>query len=143
MWQAKVTKKKDPLHVPERSGSLSLIMAAGARTKCQERRKKRKEFRKLRRLTEFWFKEFSKIEELNKRNRWLAGFRARYGSFIQPVLSAPYIRRSYRLFFHRLAQFSREYTLTTGNPWPMSDHLLHFPLDRFPQVRLLPEAVVL
>ena len=118
-------------------------MAAGARTKCGERKKKRKEFLRLKKLQGHWFAEFMRIEELNKRTRWLAGFKTRYGSFIQPVVSAPYIRRSYRLFFHRLAQFSREYTLTTGNPWPVSDHLLHFPLDRFPQVRLLPEAVVL
>ena len=117
-------------------------MAAGAGTKCAEKKKKRKELRRLKKFAEHWFTEFRKIEELNKRNRWLAGFKTRYGSFIQPVLSAPYIRRSYRLFFHHLAQFSREYTLTTGNPWPVSDHPLHFPLDRFPQLRLLPEAEV-
>ena len=87
--------------------------------------------------------EFNRIEQVNKRNRWLAGFKARYGSFIQPVLDAPYIRRSYRLFFHGLAQFKREYTLTTGNPWPVSDQLLHFPHCRFPQLRLFPETVVL
>ena len=119
-------------------------MFAGARTKCQERRKKRKEFRKLKRLTEFWFREFRNIEELNKRNRWLAGFKARYGSFIQPVLDAPRTRRSFRLFVHGLAQFKREYTLTTGNPWPVSDQPSHSSriITLFPQLRLLPEFEV-
>ena len=115
-------------------------MFAGARTKCQEK-EKRKQLRRLRRLTEFWAMEYANIDELNKKNRWLAGFRARYGSFIQPVLDAPWTRRSRRLFFHGLNQFKREFILTTGNPWPMSDQPYHsaYIMTLFPQVRLLPE----
>ena len=39
-------------------------MVAGARTKCQEK-EKRRQLRKLKRLTEFWAREFANIDERN------------------------------------------------------------------------------
>ena len=104
LWQAKVTKTKTPLYVPERSGRLSLIMAAGARTCISEKKKKR----------DLWHK----MEEarIAKKTRWLEDFGIRYSQFLLEtrILSRPYVRRSHHLFSCRVARFHREYELTTA-----------------------------
>ena len=115
-------------------------MAAGARTKCGERKKKHEEFIK-RKQTKHEAQIAAaevRIAATEKRIRWMQEFRARYSQFLLEtrILTRPYVRRSYRLFTRRLAIFKREYELSTQKQWPFTDRT-DFPFVMFCPVESL------
>ena len=133
-------------------------MAAGARTKCKERRPgethedfiKRKKVKALIAAAEARMIASERhnnaliaaaevrIAATEKRIRWMQEFRARYSQFLLEtrILTRPYVRRSYRLFTRRLAIFKREYELSTQKQWPFTDRT-DFPFVMFCPVESL------
>ena len=120
-------------------------MAAGARTKCGERKKKHERFMKIKKAkiarqeAQIAAQEAS-IAATEKRIdiRWMQDFRTRYSQFLLEtrILTRPDVRRSYRLFTRRLAIFKREYELSTQNQWPFTDRT-DFPFVMFCPVESL------
>ena len=130
-------------------------MAAGARTKYGERKKKKEKRKQTKLEAQIAAAEASmaatekhneaqiaaaeaRIAATEKRIRWMQEFRARYSQFFLEtrILTRPYVRRSYRLFTRRLAIFKREYELSTQKQWPFTDRT-DFPFVMFCPVESL------
>ena len=112
-------------------------MAAGARTKYGERKKKQEKRKQTKHEAQIAAAE-ARIAATEKRIRWIQEFRARYSQFLLEtrILTRPYVRRSYRLFTRRLAIFKREYELSTQKQWPFTDRT-DFPFVMFCPVESL------